>query len=352
MCAEALSDEPEEIPDARPPATAPANISVSLTGSFADEEAARQFGHHVAVLIRALSSYIDLERLDGVTIADDYDGALQRLDRGFQATQPLSRSNDERITGVAMAATVIRAGVVKSHLVFFRPSITAITDEADTDGRQDALYTIAHECGHVEDLKLRDTACPGVLLSQTFSRADLAVLQQAAAATWVEYAACRVSAPFASDRQVGHYVTGLRSTLEGARDRSNGAIRTYRLHGDVDRVLREATPHVIEPLRMFAYLLGTLDGHGRTLEESAPELAELIARGPYAAAFANASSSLRDLWKRRGTWVGIEAFDPLCHISRVCLEEAGMFFRVLPDGGVWVDVPFSPQTMPSGQGGE
>ncbi len=218
-----MSGDAEEDRRELPPPTAPETISLSVSGGSPSEEAARYFGNYVGELIRALSRYMDLDRLDGVTIADDYDGALERLDRGFQASRPLSRSNDERITGVAMAAPVMRAGVVKSHLVFYRPAIAAITDVADTEARQDALYTIVHECGHVEDRKAQDQAFPGVLLRPDTRRLDVAMIYDAAVVVWEEYAACRASASFAYDRQVGHYVTGLNSTVAGAREAAAAA---------------------------------------------------------------------------------------------------------------------------------
>jgi hypothetical protein len=345
--ADALSADPEEARRNVPPSTAPASMRLSLSGSFASEEAARQFGNHVAELIGALSRFMDLERLDGITIADDYDGALARLDRGFKANRPLSRSNDERIVGVAMAAPVLRNGVAKSHLVFYRPAITAITDEADTEAKRDALYTIAHECGHVADRKAQDEAFPGVLLALDTRRLDVAMIYDAAVTLWEEYAACRASAGFAYDRQVAHYVIALSTTLAGARERSNASIRAYRVHGDLDRLLREAPPHVAEPLRMYAYLLGTLDGHERTLEEAAPHLVDAIAQSAYEAAFEHAAAALRGLWDSRGTWTGQHVFDPLCAMVRLCLQEAGIIFHALSDGRVSVDVPFSPETLPS-----
>ncbi len=92
----ALMDDPSaSMPEApaatapERPATAPENISVSLRG-FDTEEHARAFGNLVAAYVRAISRYIDLSTLDGITIAGDYAQALLDLDRGYATTHKLT----------------------------------------------------------------------------------------------------------------------------------------------------------------------------------------------------------------------------------------------------------------------
>ena len=59
------------------------NIPVSARG-FKDAETATRFAHVLAHVVRVVSRYIDLSRLDGITIAYDYDVALAALDRGYE----------------------------------------------------------------------------------------------------------------------------------------------------------------------------------------------------------------------------------------------------------------------------
>ena len=337
----AEGDEPE-----LPPATAPKEFPLSVSGNFENDAQARKFADSVYAAIQILSSYINLERLDGVTVADDYDGALQRLDRGFLPSRPLTRSNSERAVGVAMSPAVKRDGVVKAHLLFCTWAIRAITNSDDQEAARDALYTIAHECGHVEDLKLRDEAFPDVVLSQRLVRYDQAAIEHPADVIWEEYAACRASAGFARERQVSCYETTLRSALAGARDRSNAAIRAFRQHGHVNRGVQEVGEHVCEPLRMFAYLLGTLDGQSARMEDAAPEAAKAIAGSPYEAIFARLAAALRQIWECRRQWSGYGVFGPLHQIVRDALNEGGMIFSVKPNGRVHVGLPFRPGTMP------
>lgn len=342
-----MSDAPSyDKLDDLPPATAPASYQVSVRGGFETEEQARTFGSQISAAIHLFSCYIDMERLDGVTVAADYDEALRQLDRGFQASQLLTRSNDGRVFGVAMSPAVKRDGIVKAHLVFATGAVVAIANAAGSDAMRDALYTIAHECGHVEDLKVRDRAFPGLLLSQRYASHDVQIYEQASDVMWEEYAACRASAPFARQKQISDYETGLQRMLDGARARSNAAIRDYRLSHDIQRVVAEVVQHSCEPLRMFAYLKGTLDGHGVTIEEAVPTSAKTIADSAYAALFERASDTLQMLWERRGSWASREEFNPLRRIVQEAIEDAGLVFTLKPDGGLRADLPFLPGTIP------
>jgi len=336
----------EEDAPTLPPSTAPKDFPLSVSGNFESEEQAQKLASNVYATIQILGSYIDLERLDGVTVADDYDGALQRLDRGYTPSRSLTRSNSERITGVAMSPAVKRDGVVKAHLLFAGWAIRSLLNSNDHETVGDAIYTIAHECGHVQDLKQRDEAFPGLILNSQYVRYDEAAVGPVADTVWEEYAACRISAAFAKTKQVSYYETGLRSALEGARDRSNAAISEYRLHGDINRGVSEAGEHICEPLRMFGYLLGTLDGQETTIEEAASDAIAAIAGSPYAELFARTRVILRDLWTNRGRWLSTASFDPLRQAVRDALEEAGVVLTVLPDGRVHVGFPFLPGTIP------
>ncbi|MEQ1812642.1 MAG: hypothetical protein ABL889_22135, partial [Terricaulis sp.] len=137
------------------------NIKVCGNG-FGSEDEARELANYVRAFAHVLGSHWPLDRLDGISIADDYAGELASVDRGFQATGPLTRS-DDYAQGVAMAVPVKRDGVVKSHLVLYagtmRPLLAGKGAEFET-----AQYMLAHELAHVADVYLTDEAMPGLLL--------------------------------------------------------------------------------------------------------------------------------------------------------------------------------------------
>lgn len=324
------------------PTTFPLNVPFKLIG-FSDQSNAEATAHAVAEVMRIIGEHLDLSGLDGVTIGHDYDEALASVDRGVQGLRPLSRTNSDAIVGVAMAPVVLRDGVLKTHLVVWAPLVEGLLGDEAVATRQ-AISLIAHECGHVAEHAHRDRLLPGHILRHRFSDQEDILLFPAAEAVWEEYAACRHAAPFASEDTEESYREGLGSVLRRAREAANDAIRSYRIHGDVDRVLLEAGNPIAEPLRLAAYLAGHLDGRGRdALEEMR---GDLEADSRLASRIVEAIEAVRSMWAEREQWSGLSVFDPLKAVFRAVYADHSMIFRRLPDGRIFVDTPFTSETMP------
>src|SRR5690348_14772103 len=100
-----LDKSSSELPSSLP------QISIKLCGNgFASEEQAQELGAFVRAFAYELGRYWPLNRLDAITIADNYNEELAAVDRGFEASKPLARS-DDYAQGVAMAVPVKRDGV-------------------------------------------------------------------------------------------------------------------------------------------------------------------------------------------------------------------------------------------------
>jgi hypothetical protein len=325
-----------------PPTTAPATIDVTLRG-FADKEAAERFGHLIAETARSIGRYIDLGRLDGITVAFDYDEALSQIDRGVTNLAPLIRTRTQQLTGEAMSVPVLRDGSVKSHMVYHAPCVLALENEGIPEFWT-AVHLVAHECGHVEDLKNRDEAFPATILRQPLGYTEAGILGLVSEILWEEYAASRASS-FFGELQTAIYEEGLISVLAVARTEANAAIRSYRLHGDLRRALDEAGTPLSQPLKMAAYLVGHLDGLGLNFD-SVPKAHEQLAASPYQAFIAQMANALRQLWSRRNCWASPSEFYALNEVVRDVLANGGLILRTLPDGRIRLDIPFTQETMP------
>lgn len=325
----------------QPEPTAPESIPVSARG-FADATEAENFAHCIADTVRLISRYVDLSRLDGITVAFDYDEALAELDRGYEPTRTLTRTMDNRVIGVAMAPAVIRDGVVKGHLVFHAPMVLPILADNEENCRQ-ALYLIAHECAHVEELHLRDERFPGTILQAVITDCEEALLSQTSEAIWSEYAACRLSGIFGAE-QASAYEECLVGALGAAREEANAAIREYRLHGDLNRVLEEAGRPCCEPLRFAAYLIDHLDGRNEGWD-NVPAARDTVADSEYAPLIERMTEVLRKLWDTAASWESPAVFGPLNDIARDALEMGGMILIRQDDGSIYVDIPFSDDTI-------
>lgn len=336
-------DSPSEEQLSLPPPTAPETIPITFKG-FADDVSISAFADDLGDVVRCISMWVNLERLDGITVAFDYNEALASLERGFQATIPLTPTSGNEIVGVAMTPAVLRDGIVKAHMVFYAPVVLPFRKKDKSPDYLRALYLIAHECGHVEELKHRDEAFPHTLLQSQFHDVGDALLGKTAEPLWQEYAACRASARFGPE-QTAILEESLVSVLKVARSQCYAAIRKYRLHADVNRVLVEAGGPLCEPLRLTSYLIGHLDGLGLELENVSltKDLLDASLYGKFVTPLRNA---LRDLWADKGRWQSPQVFDPLKDIVRNVLGDVGMILSRPEGGQLHVVIPFTPETMP------
>ena len=328
--------------DDLPPPTAPPNFPVAACG-FETTEHAERFATTIGHMVYFLSSYIELDRLDGITVAHDYDKALAQLDRGYKSESPLKRTLSGNTIGLAMAPAVLRDGVVKGHLVFFAPAVLPIENKSVDDFRE-AFYIIAHECAHIEDLKHRDERFPGTILQKKITDAEDTILEKTSGAIWEEYAACRISAIFGKEI-TSFYEENLIGVLQNAFIDSNKAILSYRSHRDLNRVLEEAGYSLCEPLRLMAYLMGHLDGLGKSFSAT-PSARDELLRSNYNCFSDRLKSILCQLWTSRSSWESPAVFNPIKDIVRDVFRNGGVNLCRQPDGRLYVGIPFTPETTP------
>jgi hypothetical protein len=87
-----VSDAPEQtINELLATSTAPANIPFQMKG-FADEKTATELANRTATYIKFIGTRMNLEDLDGVTVAYDYAKALTEIDRGYETSHVLTAS--------------------------------------------------------------------------------------------------------------------------------------------------------------------------------------------------------------------------------------------------------------------
>jgi hypothetical protein len=200
------------------------HVVVSVSG-IENPERAHEFAAVVGAYSRALGTVFDLGRLEGITVSDDYPSALASIERGFGAERAPVRSENIDMLGVAMSVHVMRDGEVRSHLVFDIEGLLPLCMcEPDSEEARQARYMLAHECAHVEDLKLKDEAFPGVILRPREVGWIELNLGPAAWGLWEEYFACRRAAGF-DPSQTQKFAAVLLSCLDHAQEEVDAAIR-------------------------------------------------------------------------------------------------------------------------------
>lgn len=331
--------------DAAPPErTLPGNISVQVSGL--SKEDATKLGHSILAFAGELSRYIDLDRLDGITVAYDYADALAKLDRGYETTHKLTPST-ELAWGIAMTPSVKREGIIKSHIVFNAAVIFPLHD-MENEHFDEALHILAHECAHVEITKATDVAFPHTLLEKQYDNLLDAFTGQIISACWDEYAACRISANFGKDSLPAYSETFVLA-LQEIRLRANECIRSYRIHGNHGRILEEVAGYYGDLLKFASYLLGHVDGKGIEIAEVSA-VAEALGDHWFEPFFQQLHKALRAIWDQFGQWESPELFDVIGSIVIDLLADIGMTFYQNDDGGFGFNLPYRADTMPVGFG--
>jgi hypothetical protein len=336
----AESSEPETTTVDRPQ-TAP-DFTVSVR-AFDTEERATQLAHLVGAYIRELSRYIDLRGLDGITIAADYNQALLDLDRGYVTSHRLTPS-DEFVIGVAMTPSVIRNGKVKSHILL-NAMIGAALEDAKAQNFGMAFHTLAHECAHVEITQRFDSAFPGTLLQSVPNDARDAFRWQIIMACWDEYAATRISAPIGHDPTPG-YEESFILALNETRPKANNLIKAYRLHGDVNQIMAEVYGAYGNLMKFAAYHLGNMAGRGLSLADL-PKTRIALDGHWFASYFERLDVLCKHIAEDYGKWGDRSRFEALGDLADELVVAGGLIVSLLADGRLRVDIPFTPETMPS-----
>lgn len=335
-----VTAEPEEQPTR--PTTAPDSFTISAR-AFDSEERAQQLGSLIGACIRELSRQFDLSRLDGVTVAYDYAQALLDLDRGYETNFRLTPS-DTHVVGIAMTPSVIREGTLKSH-VLLNAAYMAPLEDFNHEHFGFVLHTISHECAHVEVTHKFDAAFPGFLLRTAHPDARIGYRWQIILACWDEYAATMLSAGFGAEPTEGYEDTFLKS-LQETRQQANDCIKAYRVHANIDRILGEVYVAYGDLMKFTAYHLGNLRGLGRDLSDM-PRTVEALNGHWFAPYFTRLGEALEEIAKDYGKWTDKSSFEVVGDLADELLARGGIHYKSRPDGRLYIDIPFTPETMPN-----
>jgi hypothetical protein len=250
------------------------------------------------------------------------------------------------LVGVAKTADVLRQGIVKYHIVFYAPAVLGLEQPDGSEECWFSLGLIAHEAGHIEERMHRDKTFPRAdLRPPQFASREATQLTHVSEIAWEEYAACRLSAAFC-ESQLPTLLQTLIDVLNKAQVQANDAIIRYRRHASIPQVLAEAGTPLIEPLRLLGYVLGHLDGSGKDFDDLVEVSTALAATG-YSEFASRFKVELRALWDSVGHWTSPSEFVAMNGIVRDVFVAGGLIFHTQPDGGLYVEIPFTPETTPA-----
>jgi hypothetical protein len=315
--------------------TLPAGLSVSVSGSFPTEADAQLLSNTVYGFLKVFGALLNLEALDGVTVADDYHSALAGIDRGFGTIGTPTPTNDTFGTGFAMSLPVIRDGIFKTHIVLDSRLVRPLTD-SENDLYKFAIHTLCHESAHAHDHLMQSRAFPGFYGSRLNDYRD-GVLTELALAAWDEYIASRLSASWGTEDYCSQFEDALCSMLKSAKQRGNECIDRFSDSRDVNKTVKELADVYGALLTRASYLIGHLDGLNLEFAKESVSFFTLIDKTDwFSEIWVEYVSCLEALYASYGEWTGVEVLEPLKQVFEKLLRTGGVGFVLLPTGNYYV----------------
>lgn len=318
--------------------TVPDDLNIQMRGF--DENLAKDAGGILMALIQQISRYLPLNNLDGVTVAFDYEEGLASVDRGFDTQKSTQPTQDEIGTGVAMALTVKRDGVSKTHMVFGSSIVDLLTSAEEADEKT-GLKRISHELGHAADYELKRQAFGDIQLMRIddlIPDVKEQYLWELSHHIWDEYYASRISALFVSDGDNSEDELFVEA-YSAFRKRIREARVEYHWHRmSLDELLAVVKHNFRLTLLAAGYLFGWCDGHGWEVSDVALRSAALLSEDG-AEQLWRIRDVLLALWERRGEWESYDEFLEINDPTEALLNELEFFVHVTDEGELYVDVP-------------
>jgi hypothetical protein len=315
------------------------SVDVCVSGQYDTREDADKLGKTVVLFLQMLGVYLQLDGLEAVTVADDYEDALLKIERGFSTNRALAPTRDEFGDGYGMAVPVIRNDALKTHIVIHSGLMRPLVDP-DHEKYPFAVHTLAHELGHAHDHSVNGRTMPNLVGTQ-ISDFRQGILFNLAHGCWCEYIASRLSARWGTETYRAEFEPSLCDMLSTARDRGTACIYGHSITKNIEETEAEMRNIYGGFLTRLSYLVGHLHGIEANMEEMTPKLHKLIQETKwFTPIFERYESNLKELKDTHENWTGMEVFNPLIDTCEAMLNAGGMHCVKLPTGNYYVGLNY------------
>ena len=316
--------------------TAGGRYELSLAGC-GDERTTTRVQEEVVFLVDELAMAMPLERLDGITIGNDYPGLLRAVTRGWENAPTPDTVPPEVGVGVAQTVTVRRSGMAKGRIVVLSIVSNALISN-DAEQRAWGRHVLVRQLAAVALMEIVEGCLPGTLLRPAGEGID-GWLYANVDGVPESYAASWMAAAFGDSDKI---TPGLRELLAAAIDRMMMVVPSERLayceHGNLERLLGVALPAIRRVLLVSADLLGHCAFTGEPPLGRSSVLHDALDRAGLRAWFGVYIDDLARFHQRSGRWESFEEFLAFnIHAERLLLA-VRMFAWEGPEG-IRVEVP-------------
>ena len=340
-------DKDEKHDSIRLESVAPKNFELTLWDFDDKDEAQRiqmRIAKFVGEFIRDFSIVFQIDRLAGITIANDYEALMQsaRQETGGENAEktPLPEAPKAGV-GIGIGTTVLISGLDVLKSTIFIPGTVAhalISDNPEKEAW--GAHILAKHLGAVAWIGMADKCLPDGILVSVASEIDSWLYGNVHQAI-KGYTMSRVGAAFGNREEIAHELRRLlMENLNGLETKVLKARRAYRRHGDMEKLLATVLPTIRNVLTYAANLLGHSSSSGESPFDESGVLQDALKHAGLSTWFNCYQDHLERFHQRIGKWESFDEFlDFNIHAERL-LYAVGMFPRETPEGVVWIEVPY------------
>jgi hypothetical protein len=285
-----------------------------------------------------------------IIVTNNFAGELAELSTATASGNPIERTNEEYAFAVAKVLLLPRGDeieivpVISAHAVVELVSADPLYYESDTF--RATLHMIHHELCHVHDANKKIDAFPDAILKKSYEGKDR-YIHPLAETCWSEYIANRLSSSTAKLGFAASMTINFADAIPRTKPLVNEEILAYRTHHDINRLLDFFGRHGDFLPKAASYACGYLDGFGIPLRELLPEADERLNGSYFEQTWNGMRAALGEMYSLYpDRWEDLSVYDRLATVLETYFGEMGLFFTNKPGEGVYVDVPFRPETMP------
>lgn len=290
-----------------------------------------------ALLLRRKHPWLNFDSLDSIVFHSDYQLALREISE--RVGRPCEATSEASGIGLAMVVhledkcvAVLDAGIA-----------LGIVDASDTSRRHLCMDTAMHELCHVHDYDRKRRLLGHEFLKRRLQPIEVHVLP-AAESAWCEYFANKYSHSACSSPDM--HPRHLAEVVPNVVNDIYAAIRSYRVHHQIDQLLAVCEQKVRFLFQCFGYAAGRLAATGSTLEEVAPQSASELKKAGLWDAWCKTYAELERLDACREEWTSYNELKALMAMVDTVFKTLGMHYSANGEGRR-VDIPFTRETMPN-----
>ncbi len=292
-----------------------------------------------ALLMREERPEIDLSPLREIIFHHDFEQGI----RDAAGSKPVPTPTKEA-GGFSVGMLVRHDEDVKLVMHDWVAYALLSNDGCDQDVSQQA---IRHELCHVDDFAFKKSLLAKHPENSCFKdfEAFCAVLAEP---MWDEFYANKYSYGPWSDPRLSFDL--LRDSLPTVRQEALQAVVSYRVHRDLDRLVRSVEPKARFIAQCIGYATGTCSAIGAPLSELAPEEHNTLVSLNLEEAWGLSSCALESLDAKRPEWDSMLELRALFPACLAVYKSLGLHLEQQEDGGTYINVPMTAETTPSWAG--